>query len=571
LPKKIILGLLGACAGTSLLAVSCFIGSRSEVYDVVIVGGTVYDGSGSPGRSADVGIREGTIVKVGRIGRAKAGARVIDARGQAVVPGFIDIHTHCDMDIGNPETRANLNSLTQGVTTVVTGNCGTGTYQVSALRRTLEGGGIGTNLVHLAGLGPIRTAVLGTGNRQPSSDEIEKMKGLLLQALNEGAWGLSTGLMYIPDRYAKIEEIVALNKVVAEKGGLFSPHQRNEEDSLIDSVREVLKIAAESGVRTNIAHLKCAGKFNWGKLRQAVTLIHEARVAGLQVTADLYPYNKAAIMPLWAVFNVPKESRELNALSLQALDADSLSNEGLALRKAYAKQLAEALGDPASRARIRDWTYRGDPDKVNWFVVEGWHNITIVSAIKNAALAGELICDLANRTGRDGFDIAADLLMEEPDDIVISVCAMSEEEICYALGQEWTMISSDGSAVRFNVGNVHPRSYGSFPRFFAKYVRNEKAVSFEKGIRMTSGLPAATIGLTDRGLIKEGFQADIVVFHPSTIQDQATYLAPHQYSTGISLVLVNGQVAVEEGKYTGVLAGQILLRPAKSASPPVSN
>jgi N-acyl-D-aspartate/D-glutamate deacylase len=558
--------------GISLLAVSCFIGSRSGICDVVIVGGTVYDGSGSPGRSADIGIREGTIVKVGRIGRVKGDARVIDARGQAVVPGFIDMHTHCDMDIGNPETRANLNYLTQGVTTVVTGNCGTGTYQFSELRRTLESGGIGTNLIHLAGLGPIRAAVLGTGDRQPSSDEIEKMKGLLLQALNEGAWGLSTGLMYIPDRYAKTEEIVALNKVVAEEGGLFSPHQRNEEDFLIDSVREVLRIATESGVRTNIAHFKCAGKFNWGKLGQAVTLINEARAAGLKVTADLYPYDKAAIMPLWTVFNVPKESRKLYALSLQVLeDADSMSNEGLALRKAYAKQLAEALGDPALRARIRDWTYRGDPDKVNWLVVEGWHNITIVSAKKKAALAGELICDLAGQTGRDGFDIAADLLMEEPEDIVISVCAMSEEEIRHALDQEWTMISSDGSAVRFNVGNVHPRCYGSFPRFFAKYVRKEKAVSFEKGIRMTSGLPAATIGLTDRGLIKEGFQADIVVFNPSTIQDQATYLAPHQYSTGISYVLVNGLVAVEGGKYTGALAGKILLRPAKSASPPISN
>jgi len=571
LNKKIIFGLLGACVGISLLAVSCFIGSRSGVYDVVIVGGTVYDGSGSPGRSADVGIREGTIVKVGRIGRVKGDARVIDARGQAVVPGFIDIHTHCDMDIGNPETRANLNYLTQGVTTVVTGNCGTGTYLFSELRRTLESGGIGTNLIHLAGLGPIRAAVLGTGDRQPSPDEIEKMKGLLQGALNEGAWGLSTGLMYIPDRYAKTEELVALNRVVADAGGLFSPHQRNEEDFLIDSVREVLRIATESGVRTNIAHFKCAGKFNWGKLRQAVTLINEARAAGLQVTADLYPYDKAAIMPLWTVFNVPKGNRELYALSLQAQEADSSSDEGLALRKSYAIQLAEALGDPDLRARIRDWTYRGDPDKVNWLVVEGWHNITIVSAKINAALAGELICDLAGQIGRDGFDIAADLLMEEPEDIVISVCAMSEEEIRHALDQEWTMISSDGSAVRFNVGDVHPRSYGSFPRFFAKYVRKEKAVSFEKGIRMTSGLPAATVGLTDRGLIKEGFQADIVVFNPSTIQDQATYLAPHQYSTGISYVLVNGQVAVEGGKYTGALAGKILLRPAKSASPPISN
>lgn len=569
--KKIIGGLLGACLGISLLAACCFIGNRSEVYDVVIVGGTVYDGSGSPGRSTDVGIREGTIVKVGRIGDVKGAARVIDARGQAVVPGFIDIHTHCDQDIGKPETRANLNYLTQGVTTVVTGNCGTGTYKMSELRQALESGGIGTNLIHLAGLGPIRTAVLGTGDRQPSSDEIGKMKGLLLQALNEGAWGLSTGLMYVPDRYAKTEEIVALNKVVAEEGGLFSPHQRNEEDFLIDSVREVLRIATESGVRTNIAHFKCAGKFNWGKLREAVALIHEARAAGLQITADLYPYDKAAIMPLWEVFNVPKESRELYALSQKALDADSLTTEGLALRTGYAKQLAEALGDPVLRARIRDWTYRGDPDKVNWLVVEGWHNITLISAKKNTALEGELICDLASRTGRDGFDIAADLLMEEPNDIVISVCAMSEEEICYAMGQEWTMISSDGNAVRFNVGNVHPRNYGSFPRFFAKYVRNEKVVSFEKSIRMTSGLPAATIGLSDRGLIKEGFQADIVVFNPSMIQDKATYLAPHQYSTGISLVLVNGQVAVEEGKYTGALAGKVLLPPAKSASPPISN
>ncbi len=569
--KKISFGLLGVCAGASFLAVSCLIGCRSEVYDVLILGGTVYDGSGSPGRLADVGIREGTIVKVGRIGRAKGALRVIDARNQAVVPGFIDMHTHCDMDIGNPETRANLNYLTQGVTTVVTGNCGTGTFQLSEFRRILESGGIGTNLIHLAGLGTIRTAVLGTGERQPSADEIEKMKGFLLRALNEGAWGLSTGLMYIPDRYAKTEEIVALNKVVAEQGGLFSPHQRNEEDFLIDSVREVLRIAAESGVRTNIAHFKCAGKFNWGKLSQAVSLIQEARAAGLKVTADLYPYDKAAIMPLWAVFNIPKESRELYALSLQAQDADSSSNEGLALRKAYSKQLAKALGDSDLRARIRDWTHRGDPDKVNWLVVEGWHNITIISAKKNAALTGMLICDLANQTGRDGFDIAADLLMEEPEDIVISVCAMSEEEIRHALDQEWTMISSDGSAVRFNVGKVHPRSYGSFPRFFAKYVRDDKAVFFEKGIRMTSGLPAATLGLIDRGLIKEGFQADVVVLDPSTIQDRATYLDPHEYSTGISCVLVNGQVAVEKGKPTGALAGKVLLRPSKSASSLVLN
>jgi N-acyl-D-amino-acid deacylase len=557
--------------GASVLFSVCRIGRDSESYDVVISGGTVYDGSGSPGRLADVGVREGKIIKIGRIGRTKGVARVIDARGLAVAPGFIDIHTHCDADIGNPETRANLNYLSQGVTTVVTGNCGTGTYRFSGLRKTLEGGGIGTNLIHLVGLGPIRAAVLGTGDRQPSSEELEKMKSLLLQALNEGAWGLSTGLMYIPDRYAKTEEIVALTKVVAEQGGLFSPHQRNEEDDLIASVREVLRIAAESGVRTNIAHFKCAGKFNWGKLRQAIAMINEARASGLPVTADLYPYDKAAIVPLWAIFNVPKESRELHELSLQAPDADSLTDEGQALRKAYAKQLAEALGDPALRAKIRDWTYRGDPDKVNWLVVEGWHNMTIVSAKKNVDLVDNLICDLANQMGRDGFDIAADLLMEEPDDVVISVCAMSEEEIRHALSQEWTMISSDGSAVRFNFGNVHPRSYGSFPRFFAKYVRNEKVVSFEKGIRMSSGLPAATLGLNDRGLIKEGYQADIVIFNPTTIQDQATYLAPHQYSTGISHVVVNGQVAIDEGKYTKALAGKILLRPARSDSPPDSN
>lgn len=568
--KRLLYRTFGGCLSALLVVGGCGEGRRSDIYDTVIIGGTLYDGSGGPGRPADIGIREGRIVKIGRVARTRGAGRFIDARGMAVVPGFIDIHTHCDTDIGNPETRANLNYLTQGVTTVVTGNCGAGTYQLAELRRRLESGGIGTNLAHLAGLGTLRAAVLGTGDVQPGPEDIDKMKALLLQALNEGAWGLSTGLMYIPDRYARTEEIIALNKVVAQAGGLFSPHQRNEEEYLVESTREVLKIAAESGARTEIAHFKCAGKFNWGKLRQAADLIQEARDAGLAVTADLYPYDKAAIMPLWAIFNIPKESRELYDLSLSAVDADSKSAEGRALRLAYARRLADALADPALRAGIRDWTYRGDPDKVNWLVVEGWHNISVVNATKNAAVAGSLFSDLAGRTGRDGFDIAADLLAAEPDDVVVSVCAMSEEEIGYAMSRDWTMISSDGGSVRFGFGNVHPRSYGSFARFFAKYVREDHAVSFEKAIRMTSGLPAETLGLPDRGLLREGLAADIVVFDPSVIQDRATYLTPHQYSAGISFVLVNGRLAVDAGKPTGTLAGKVLLRPAASKPSAVS-
>lgn len=565
--KRLLYGALGSCLSALLVIAGCGEGRRSDIYDTVIFGGTLYDGSGGPGRQADIGIREGRIVKIGRVARTRGAGRNIDATGMAVTPGFIDIHTHCDSDIGKPETSANLNYLTQGVTTVATGNCGAGTYQMAELRRRLESGGIGTNLAHLVGLGQIRAAVLGMGDVQPGPEDLDKLKALLLQALNEGAWGLSTGLMYIPDRYARTEEIIALNKVVAQAGGLFSPHQRNEEELLVESTREVLKIAAESGARTNIAHFKCAGKFNWGKLRQAADLIQEARDAGLAVTADLYPYDKAAIMPLWAIFNVPNENRDFYDLSLRAIDADSKTVEGQALRKAYVTQLRNALADPVLRTGIRDWTYRGDPDKVNWLVVEGWHNISIVKATNDAAIAGSLMSDLAARTGRDGFDIAADLLTAGPDDVVVSVCAMSAEEIGHAMSRNWTMISSDGSSVRFGFGDVHPRSYGSFARFFAKYVREDRTVSFEKAIRMTSGLPAETLGLTDRGLLREGFAADIVVFDPSVIQDRASYLAPHQYSSGLSFVLVNGRVAVDAGSPTGILAGKVLLRPAGRTPP----
>jgi len=554
-----------------LAAAGCFDRDRSGGFDVVIAGGKVYDGSGSPGRQTDLGIRDGRIIKIGRIAGTRGSGRVIDARGMAVAPGFIDIHTHCDTNIGDPETRANLNYLTQGVTTVVTGNCGAGTHEVADLRRRLESGGIGTNVVHLAGLGSIRNAVLGSRDIQPSPDELETMKSILQRALDEGAWGLSTGLMYIPDRYARTEEIIALNKVVARANGLFSPHQRNEEDSLVESVREVLEIAAKSGVRTNIAHFKCAGKMNWGKLGEAIALIREARAAGLRVTADLYPYDKAAIMPLWAIFNVPPSYQELYDLSLRAADADSSDDEGRKLRATYARRLAEALGDPGQREAVRDWTVRGDPDKVNWLVVEGWHNITVVSANKNAALAGRIFCDLANESGRDGFDIAADLFREEPDDIVVSVCAMSEEEVRQALGQDWTMISSDGSSVRLNVGSVHPRSYGTFPRFFGKYVQDEGVVTVEKAVRMTSGLPAETLGLGDRGLLQPGYRADIVVYDPATIRDRATFLEPHQFSSGVRYVLVNGQLAVDDGRPTGALAGQVLVRPAVPGSSRVSD
>jgi len=536
--------------------------NREFEFDLVIANARIIDGSGQPAFSGDIGIQDDTIVEIGHIKGEKA-ARIIDANGFVVAPGFIDMHTHCDWGLGKNEIKANLNYLTQGVTTVVTGNCGNGNFKIPEITELWTKQGIGTNAAHLVGFGTIRREVLGDSNSTPTPEELDKMKSILDLALRDGAWGMSTGLMYIPDRYASTEEVIEMAKVLSAHGAIYSSHIRNEEAYFLDAVNETIRIGKESGVRINVSHMKAAGKSNWGKMKEAIRLINEAQSAGMTITGDIYPYNFAATMPIFHIFNVPKEARAFHDLEKRLVQEKSGSAEQEQITNQLADELAKALSDPLMRKKIRKLTLEGDPEKVNWIVVEGWDNIAVVSAKKNIHLLNKILSDLAMEEDKDPFEIAVDLFLQEKNDLIVSVCTMSEDDIHLAMSEDWVMISSDGGTVPHEVGVVHPRTYGSFPRFFRKYIREDQVGDLQKAVHMTSALPAKALGLDDRGKLLEGYNADIVIFDPEKIRDNATYLDSHQYSSGIEYVIVNGKIAIDQGKFTNTLSGRALLHESR--------
>jgi len=550
--------LFGLCLILSVAAVFPFgWAGQNQDFDVLIINGKIIDGTGNPWFYGDLGIVGDTIVEIGEL-KGRSADKIINARGKAVSPGFIDMHTHCDRGLGRVPTNANLNYLTQGVTTVVTGNCGSGTFRIARTKAAWEKKGIGSNAVLLVGFGTIRRKVMGDKDRVPTAEELAEMKALMKQAMDEGAWGLSTGLQYIPDRYATTEEVIAITQIVRDYGGIYTSHQRNEEEHLVEAVEETIRIGRETGVRVNSAHFKCAGKNNWGIMKDAVKEINKARAEGIYITADLYPWDKAATTPLLAIFNVPHDWKDFKDLEKKIMFAKSEEERAALMQKAI-DGLAEALADKDKREAIRKLTIEGDPEKVNWVKTWGWHNFTIVDAKKNKHLIGKLISDLAEQQKKDPFDIAADLFIKEKLGVIISLCTMSEDDIKHAMQQDWLMISSDGSAVPFGEGPVHPRNYGSFTRVLRKYVREENTVALEQAVRKMSSLPAYLLQLKDRGLILEGYKADVVIFDPDTVRDNATYIDNHKYSTGIDCVLVNGKVTIENGKHTKTLNGRVLL------------
>jgi N-acyl-D-aspartate/D-glutamate deacylase len=385
------------------------------------------------------------------------------------------------------------------------------------------------------------------------------MQDLVRQAMEGGAWGISTGLQYIPDRYADTEEVIALTRVVGEYGGIYTSHQRDEEAHLVEAVQETIRIGRETGVRVNAAHFKCAGKENWGLMNDAVRLINETRAAGTYITADMYPYDKAATTTLSALFNVPRDWEEFQEIN-EALDNSSTTaEERNRLIGEAADALAQALAEPQKRAAIKKLTEEGDPETVNWVKTWGWHNFTIVGAQQNTQLIGKIFSDLAQELNKDPFDIAADLFVQEKQDITISLCAMSEEEMKQAMQQDWLMFSSDGGAVPHDGGPVHPRNYGSFPRVLRKYVREEGTLTLEQAVRKMSSLPSSLLKLKNRGLLLTGCKADLVIFDPDEVRDNATYLDSHQYSSGMEYVVVNGQITIEAGQYNDGLHGKVLL------------
>ena len=560
--------ILSNLALVAFFSAACATGTNED-FDILIENGKVVDGTGNPWFYADVGIVGNSIVAVGDLANRTA-RKTIDAEGLVVSPGFIDVHAHSERGFGEPDSNANLNYLVQGVTTVVTGNDGGGTFEVAETKARWEASGIGTNAVHLVGFGAVREEVMGVEPREPTPEELEKMRSLVRQAMEEGAWGMSSGLEYVPGRYASTAEIIAVAKVVGEFGGVYSSHQRNEFDGVLEATQETIRIAEEAGVRGNSTHLKVARKNYWGVMEEAVGLINNARARGIEVGADMYPYHFASggpIIPIarnagWAPFHLPNDMEPFAGLRRELENESLPDSERQALRYRYVDELAKALSDPAKREQIRESVLVGRPDRPSAVAIAGWDSYLVVVANKNADLVGRILSDIAEEQNRDPFDVAADLVIDEPD-LYVACGVMSEDDMRLAMEQDWLMFSSDGGAwpilKESDTPRVsHPRSFGSQARVLSRYVREQKALTLENAIRKMTSLPARFLRMNDRGLLLNGYKADIVIFDPENTRENATHADARQYSTGTHFVLVDGKIAIEGGEYNGALHGKLL-------------
>jgi len=522
---------------------------KPDVYDVIIHGGRVLDGAGNPWIYAEVAIRGDRIVKIGRNlqGRAK---REIDAKGFIVAPGFIDMHTHSDLTLlvdGDAQSK-----IRQGVTTEILGEAASVAPVCPASRQETEASdadlnikrdwtdfdgyfrrlmkqGTSVNVGSYVAGGTIRACGMGFDMRGPSAAELEKMERLVAEAMQQGALGLATGMIYPPNSYAKTEELVELAKVAAHYGGIYTTHMRSEGSNLLAAIQENITIADQAHIPVHILHLKASGIQNWGRMKDAVQMIAEARGRGLEISADQYPYiasstGLATQLPQWA-------------------------------QDGGTQKLVERLNDPSERARIRETvvTSMSDPNKML---------VASARGETNHKFEGHTIAEVSQMRHEDPVDTVLNLLPEEKGRVGMVYFTMAEDDLRYAMRQPWVSIGSDGSAMQpdglLGRDKPHPRSYGTHARVLGRYVREEHVLSLEDAVRKMTSLAAEHLGVHDRGLLAEGYHADIVVFDPGQIGDAATFVNPHQFAIGIEYVLVNGKVVIAGGKHTGAKPGQIV-------------
>lgn len=498
--------------------------------DVVLKGGTIFDGSGKPGVIGDVAIKGEKIVAVGSFDVAGK-PKLIDCTGLYVTPGFIDLHTHSDSAMQATPTNANRNYLRQGVTTIVTGNCGAGPTDVAAYFTQMEKIGVGSNVIHQVPHNNVRLKVMGNVNREPTARELAEMEAITDKAMRDGAWGLSTGLIYNPGTYAKTEEIIALAKVAAKHGGFYASHIRGEGANVLDSVAEALRIGRDAALPVHISHLKASGRKVWGgKAAEVVAMIQKARGSGQAVTADQYPYT-ASSTSLRATI-VPPRFREgsQDDFVRRMLDPET----GPKLRQAMEEHIK------ASR--------------------DG-EDLRIARFSPKPAWQGKSLLAIAEHQGKTPLEIAWEI--EKNGGAQIVHFSMSEEDVRLIMQQNFVATASDGSSMIPNATVPHPRSYGCFARKIGYFAIQEKIIPLEFAIRSASGLPADILKLTDRGYLKPGCFADVVALDPKTYRDKATFDKPHQYATGVIWLWVNGKMAIENGKNTAVLAGKVLRHKSK--------
>ena len=520
-----------ALAFTTLFLSSVVLAADPTAVDTHMIfrNATIYDGTGQPPVKGDVQIKGEKIVSVGQVGKVE-GAKEVDAKGLILCPGFIDLHTHCD-SISTQMGRANKNYVTQGVTTVVTGNCGSGAVDAGKYFKAIETSGAGTNVIHLAPHNSIRAQVMGNANRPPTSEELKKMEDLVEKAMADGTWGMATGLIYNPGTYAKTDELVALAKVVGKHGGMYASHIRDESGGLLQAIEEAVNIGQESGCRVHISHIKASGKSSWGASVRAVGLIESFQKKGLEVTADQYPYIASST-------------------SLRATIVPARYREGTD------KEFVARLDDPTTGPKIKADIEKALGNR------EGGKRIQIARYAPNPKWNGKTISAIAEAEGKEPIDIA--LTIERNGSAQIVNFGMSEEDVRIYMKQPWVATASDGGVQTPGDTVPHPRSYGTFPRKIGYYAIQEKIVPVEFAIRSSTGLPADILKLTDRGYIKPGSYADLVVFDPVTFRDTATFEKPHQYASGVKWVLVNGTAEVKDGTYQeGVLGGKALRYRAK--------
>lgn len=504
-------------------------------YDLIIRNARIVDGTGSPWYRGEIAIAGDTIAAIAPAIPGVA-ARVIDAGGQVAAPGFIDIHTHARRGIFDVPTAPNY--VRQGVTTVIEGPDGSSDIPLGPFLARLEALQKSLNIGSFAGQGSIRAKVLGEVDRAATPREIEQMVALTEDAMRDGAFGLSTGLFYVPGTFTPTSEVVALARAAGRMGGLHESHDRDDAAKVLDSVRETIAIGEQGRLPTQTSHMKVIGAANWGRSADMLRLVDEARARGVDVTQDQYPYTASATSVASAL---------LPAWVLEGGRDSTLAR----------------LKDPAQRARakagavamIRDERGGGDP-----------RNVQFSSCGFDASLAGRTLADLTRARGLEPtLENAAEatLWLVEQGGCQGIFHAMSEEDLERILRHPATMIASDGEVPVFGRANPHPRSYGTFARVLAVYVREKHVLTLEDAVRRMSGFPAARLGLTDRGLLRPGMKADVAVFDPEMVRDTATYEKPHQYAEGLSRVVVNGQVVFENGAMTAARPGRVLYGPAK--------
>ncbi|MEJ7812745.1 MAG: D-aminoacylase [Gemmatimonadaceae bacterium] len=504
-----------------------------ERYDVIIAGGTVMDGSGAPGVRADVAVRGDRIARVGSglVSRGATAARIIDATGRVVTPGFIDLHAHLEPLLEMPAAESHVR---QGVTTALGGPDGGSPWPLAAYMDSVRTAGLGMNVGYLVGHNTIRGAVMGMADRAPTSDELARMRGMVARAMGEGAFGLSTGLRYLPGTFANTDEVVALARAAADSGGIYTSHLREEGLGLMEGVGEAIEIGRRARIPIVLTHHKVVGQQMWGASARTLALVDSARRAGVDVMMDQYPYTAthtgiSVLIPSWALAG-----------------GDS----------AFARRTRDpALKDSITKGivfNILNDRGGGDLRRVQFSRV-GWMR----------ELEGKTLADWATTRGMPATPETGAALVIEAElrggaNAIYHV--LDEGDVERIMRHPQTMIASDGRLSRPGDGHPHPRAYGTFPRVLARYVREKRVLTLEDAVRKMTSMPAARLGLRDRGRIAEGMMADLVVFDPATVADRATFDQPHQYPAGIEYVVVNGAVAVDAGRLTDARGGRVLRR-----------